>query len=78
QHLGGYLNWVLNVLPWGHLALSSLYRKMARKTHSFTKIFINAAVREDLFWFSSILPDSIGVHFVDSALWADSEADMIF
>ncbi|KAG7453243.1 uncharacterized protein BT62DRAFT_880346, partial [Guyanagaster necrorhizus] len=48
QYLGRYLNWVLNILPWGHPALSSLYRKMAGKTHSFTKIFINAAVREDL------------------------------
>ncbi|KAG7450001.1 uncharacterized protein BT62DRAFT_886431, partial [Guyanagaster necrorhizus] len=48
--------------------LSSLYRKIVGKTHSFTKIFINTAVREDLSWFSSILPDSVGVHFVDSAL----------
>ncbi|KAG7442182.1 uncharacterized protein BT62DRAFT_906496, partial [Guyanagaster necrorhizus] len=54
------------------------YRKIAGKTHSFTKIFINAAVREDLSWFSSILSDSVGVHFVDSALWANSEADIIF
>jgi len=25
QHLGGHLNWVLNVLPWGRPALSELY-----------------------------------------------------
>ncbi|KAG7442292.1 uncharacterized protein BT62DRAFT_906372, partial [Guyanagaster necrorhizus] len=58
-------------------ALFSSYRKMARKTHSFTKIFINAAVREDLSWFSSILSDYLSIHFIYSTLWTISEANMI-
>lgn len=77
QRMAGYLNWVLNVFPWGHPALSELYRKMAGKSFRFTKIFINAMVRDDLTWLSTMLPDAIGVRFVDSTHWLDSQADMI-
>ncbi|PBK90459.1 hypothetical protein ARMGADRAFT_889640, partial [Armillaria gallica] len=76
QHMGGYLNWALNVFPWGCPALSELYRKMAGKLFKFMKIFINAAVREDLMWLPTTIPKAISVHFVDSTHWVDSKADM--
>ncbi|KAG7439460.1 uncharacterized protein BT62DRAFT_913504, partial [Guyanagaster necrorhizus] len=57
--------------------LSSLCKKIAEKTHPFTKIFINTAVKEDLSWFSSILSNSVGIHFINSTIWTDSDADII-
>jgi hypothetical protein len=48
QRLGGHLNWLLNVMPWGRPALTELYRKMRGKTHSYRGIFINAEVKSDL------------------------------
>ena len=43
QRLGGHLNWLLNVLPWGQPALSELYRKTSGKLRN-PKIFINATI----------------------------------
>lgn len=77
QKLAGHLNWLLNVLPWGRPALSELYRKMSGKTFSYRGIYINARVRDDLAWFSSVIPQSIGVHFIDNGMWPDGEADMV-
>jgi len=77
QRLCGHLNWLLNVLPWGRPALTELYRKMRGKTHSYRGVFINAEVRSNLTWLTSIIPRSIGVRFVDSGRWDDSEADMV-
>jgi hypothetical protein len=34
QRLGGHLNWLLNVLPWGRPALSELYRKTSGKVRN--------------------------------------------
>ena len=48
QHLGGHLNWLLNVLPWGQPALSELYQKTQGKNKPSTKIFPNATVQSDL------------------------------
>ena len=39
QCLGGHLNWLLNVLPWGWLALSELYWKTQGKNKPSAKIF---------------------------------------
>ncbi|KAF8241000.1 hypothetical protein L208DRAFT_1229583 [Tricholoma matsutake] len=84
QHcLAGHLNWLLNVLPWGcvlpwgHPALMELYCKMSGKSHPFGGIPINAVVTSDLSWLKAIIPHSIGIHFADSGLWSDSEADII-
>jgi hypothetical protein len=76
--LGGHLNWLLNVLPWGRPALTELYRKISGKVHMYQGIFINAEVRRDLEWLMDIIPQSIGVHFTDTGLWADIDADMVF
>jgi hypothetical protein len=77
QCLGGHLNWLLNVMPWGRPALTELYRKMQGKTHSYRGVFINAEVKSDLTWLASTIPRSIGVRFVDVGLWDDREADMV-
>jgi hypothetical protein len=77
QRLAGHVNWVLNVLPWGRPALSELYRKISGKTHPSRGVFINAEVKSNLTWLASIIPRSIGVRFVDSGRWDDSEADLI-
>ena len=77
QCLAGHINWVLNVLPWGRPALSELYRKIGGKIHPSRGVFINAEVKSNLTWLASIIPRSIGVRFVDSGRWGDSEADLI-
>ena len=61
QCLRGYLNWALNVFPWGCPALSELYRKMSGKRHSSGGIPINGTVCSDLSWLMSELPKSIGI-----------------
>ncbi len=78
QHLAGYLNWVLNVLPWARPALQELYRKMSGKKHSFARLFLNATTVSDLTWLIDVIPRCIGVRFVDSTFWDDSDADMVF
>ena len=77
QRLGGHLNWVLNVLPWGRPALSAMYRKMSDKQFANGRIFINRDVREDLTWLRDVMPRSIGVRFVDSMQWEDEGADIV-
>lgn len=77
QRLSGHLNWMLNVLPWGRPAMTELYRKMSGKTQSFLQLFINAEVTRDLNWLTSIIPQSIGIKFVDSGAWNDSDADLV-
>lgn len=77
QRLAGSLNWSLNVLPWARPALSELYRKMSGKTLQFRSIPINGEVMRDLTWFSELLQSAIGIRFVDSQAWKDSEADFV-
>jgi hypothetical protein len=77
QRLAGHLNWVLNVLPWGRPAISSLYQKMSGKEHSHAGIFINASVKSDLSWLAGMIPKSIGVHIIGTGAWDDSAADMV-
>jgi hypothetical protein len=75
QRLGGHLNWLLNVLPWGRPALTELYRKTSCKFGN-PFVFINATIRSDLSWLISTIPQSIGIRFVDSGFWEDSDADL--
>ena len=76
QRLGGHLNWVLNVLPWGRPALTELYRKTSGKVRN-PKIFINSTIRNDLTWLANTIPRAIGVRFIDNGMWADAEADIV-
>ena len=75
QQLGGHLNWVLNVLPWGWPALSELYRKTSGKIGN-PFIFINATICSNLSWLASTIPQSIGIQFIDLGLWGDQDAEM--
>jgi hypothetical protein len=77
QHLGGHLNWMLNVLPWGHPALTKLYRKTSGKTWSHHGIHINTAIVADLTWLKNVVQSAIGIYFTDTGLWSDNEADMV-
>jgi hypothetical protein len=77
QRLGGHLNWLLNVLPWGRPALSELYRKTSGKRYPSAKIPINAVVTSDLTWLASEIPKSIGVHIVGTGKWEDQAADIV-
>jgi hypothetical protein len=77
QRLGGHLNWMLNVLPWGRPALTEMYRKTSGKVWSHRGIPINAAVIADLTWLRDVIPSAIGIRFTDTGLWADSQADMV-
>jgi hypothetical protein len=77
QRLGGHINWLLNVLPWGRPALTELYRKTSGKSFPSSGIPLNAQVISDLSWLASIIPKSIGIRFIDDGIWSDSEADMV-
>lgn len=77
SHLAGYLNWILNVFPWGRPALTEMYRKMAGKTHTYASIFLNREVIADLVWFKDLMPRAIGVSFADNGRWPDDVADLI-
>ncbi|KAF8891922.1 hypothetical protein CPB84DRAFT_1683136, partial [Gymnopilus junonius] len=77
QCLGGHINWLLNVLPWGRPAITELYQKTSRKCHPLSGIPINAQVISDLSWLASVIPKAIGIHFVDDGMWPNSEADMV-
>jgi hypothetical protein len=77
QRLGGHINWLLNVLPWGRPAITELYRKTSGKSQPSSGIPINAQVISDLSWLASVIPKSIGIRFVDDGVWCDSKADMV-
>jgi hypothetical protein len=77
QRLAGHLNWLLNVLPWGRPALCELYRKTSGKLQSLAGIPLNATVTSDLTWLKDTIPKAIGVHIIDTGLWADSDADFV-
>ncbi len=75
--LSGYLNWVLNVFPWGRPALTEIYRKLSGKSHFYAPVFINAEVVTDLTWFKLTMPKAIGVRLSEVALWPDESADIV-
>ncbi|KAE9385630.1 hypothetical protein BT96DRAFT_1026532 [Gymnopus androsaceus JB14] len=50
QHLGGWINWSLNVYPLLCPGLSALYEKMAGKNKSNQRIWMNKAVVRELLW----------------------------
>jgi hypothetical protein len=77
QRLGGHLNWILNVLPWGRPALSELYRKMSGKVLPSARVPINATVRADLSWLMSEIPRSIGILIAGTGRWDDHAADIV-
>lgn len=68
---------MLNVLPWGHPALTELYLKISGKTWSHCGIPINAAVITDLMWLKNVIPSAIGICFTDQGMWSDDNADMV-
>jgi hypothetical protein len=68
---------MLNILPWARPALTEMYRKMSGKVHANKGLFLNAQVHEDLGWLVDIIPTTIGVRFINTGLWNDSDADMI-
>ncbi|KAJ7706808.1 hypothetical protein B0H17DRAFT_852873, partial [Mycena rosella] len=69
QKLAGHLNWLLNVLPWARPALTERYRKTRGKSHANARIFLNREVIQDLTWLSSVIPEAVGVRFVDALAW---------
>nr|VWO95230.1 N/A [Ganoderma boninense] len=75
QRLAGHLNWILNAIPLGRPALSSLYRKISGKTKPNASVFLNREVISDLSWFRDLLPSALGVRFVDQGRWDPEEAD---
>ncbi|KAF8219869.1 hypothetical protein L208DRAFT_1545538, partial [Tricholoma matsutake] len=77
QHLAGHLNWMLNVLPWGRLALTEMYHKISGKAWSHRGIPINAAVITDLMWLKNIIPSAVGIRFTDSGMWSDDNTNMV-
>ena len=76
QHLASHLNWLLNVLPWARPALTALYHKTSGKSCPLGAVHINGGVISNLTWLASIIPQSVGVHFLDDDIWDDSAADL--
>jgi hypothetical protein len=68
---------MLNVLPWGHPALSEMYRKRRGKVHPQAFVYLNCEVKEELSWLGDVIPRAIGVRFVDSLQWEDCDADFV-
>lgn len=75
--LAGHLNWILNVFPVARPALTELYRKMSGKTRPNGFIPINREVTSDLTWFKEVMPDAVGVRFIENGRWEDWQADLI-
>lgn len=76
QQVAGYLNWSLNVMPWGRPALTEMYQKMSGKIHSGGLVPLNRKVREDLEWLKGELAVTDGVRFIGDSHWTDDKADM--
>ena len=77
QRLASHLNWMLNVLPWGRPVLTEMYCKISGKSWSYRGIPINAAVIADLLWLKHVIPSAIRIHFTDTGMWSDGNADMV-
>lgn len=54
-----------------------MYWKTSGKSHALAPIFINRSVEEDLVWLTSIIGRCVGIHFVDSLHWLNSQADLV-
>ncbi|KAJ4467048.1 hypothetical protein J3R30DRAFT_3850302, partial [Lentinula aciculospora] len=67
----------LNVLPWGHPALSEMNSKVSSKDGMKLGVPINVAVRERLSWFRDVIPHSVGVHLLSDGTWKDYDVDMV-
>ncbi|KAF8806504.1 hypothetical protein BYT27DRAFT_7102094, partial [Phlegmacium glaucopus] len=59
--VGGYLNWVFNILPLGCPALSEFYHKIASKNLMNAGISLNADVVRNFEWLIGIIPKAISV-----------------
>ncbi|KAF8234065.1 hypothetical protein L208DRAFT_1552682, partial [Tricholoma matsutake] len=77
QHLGGHLNWMLNMLPWGQPALMEMYHKISGKSWSHCGTPINATMIADLTWLKNVILLSVGIWFTDTGLWLDQDADLV-
>ncbi len=75
--LAGFLNWVLNVFPWGRPALTEFHRSMGGRTRFYSPVPITAEVAADLTWFKETMPTAIGVRLSDVSRWPDEAADLI-
>jgi hypothetical protein len=76
QEMTGWVNWGLNVFPLLRPALNNVYPKIAGKTGSHERIWVNNAIRDDLSWAADILQDASGVRLLRSTAWDPSLADV--
>ena len=53
-----------------------MYHKTSGKSHPLGAVHLNAEVISDLTWLASIIPQSVGVRFLDDSIWDDSAADL--
>ncbi|KAE9406496.1 hypothetical protein BT96DRAFT_775684, partial [Gymnopus androsaceus JB14] len=77
QHLGGWINWSLNVYPLLRLGLSALYEKMAGKTESNRRIWTNKAVIRELLWIVEKLDVLEGARMLENEDWGLADADVV-
>ncbi|KAE9389328.1 hypothetical protein BT96DRAFT_774091, partial [Gymnopus androsaceus JB14] len=77
QHLGGWINWSLNVYPLLHPGLLALYEKMAGKSRLNDQIWTNKAVIWELLWFAEKVEILDGMRMLDNEEWGVEEADLV-
>jgi hypothetical protein len=69
QSVAGRVNWSLAVFPLLKPCLSSVYAKMAGKSHLLAPIRVNNAIRDELLWFSKRAKESRGIFFLKTVAW---------
>jgi hypothetical protein len=69
QHLTGWVNWSLNVVPLMKPGLSNCYSKIARKVNPKAQVYVNKRMCEDLMWLINHLHNSSGIHVYKSLFW---------
>ncbi|KAJ7675541.1 hypothetical protein B0H17DRAFT_1207580 [Mycena rosella] len=76
QQLSGWITWSLNVFPLLCPALCHIYAKISEKVNTFAIIYINVAVKQDLFWFIHHVRASPGIFAFHAIDWNPrTEAD---
>lgn len=76
QQLTGHINWAFNVYPLLRPGLSTVYAKMAGKSHPHAGIYINKAIQSDLDWLANHVRNGTGIRFMGATEWESDDLDL--
>lgn len=77
QRLAGWVNWSFNVYPLLRPGLCNIYAKIAGKDKPKAQVFVNKAVRDDIYWLIKHLKSSTGIYVHKHITWAAADADLV-